>query len=206
MGVDNFEICLKNGGVYQAGQVIEGVIKLKISDEPFKISKGLKINVDGSGYYRVQSVTSRDTRRYGLEEYITETLYLLNEGDQEIPVGDQEFPFAYQLPLNLPSSLETTSSLGIPLNLPSSLKTISFVGIETVIRYSITATMPRTLLKDLKHEIQFSVIGKMIGFIQFHLPPPNLKSRKRALVGPLFRTSAMPNDRIFLGDSEIKEG
>merc|ERR1712150_432619 len=76
--------------------------------------------------------------------YINQTLYLLNDGDQEIPEGDQEFPFAYQLPSNLPSSLETQSF---------------HVSKQTYLRYSIKATIDRTLLKDLERVLEFSVIG-----------------------------------------------
>ena len=153
MGVDNFEICLTNGEIFQAGQVIKGHVKLKISNGPFKISKGLKLCVEGRCCYRYGgdgSGGAGTAGKAGEEMYINQTLYLLNEGDQEIPEGGQEFPFAYQLPSNLPSSLETQSF---------------HVSKQTYLRYSIKATIDRTLLKDLERVLEFSVIGKMIRFI-----------------------------------------
>ncbi|KAH9523032.1 Arrestin domain-containing protein 3 [Bulinus truncatus] len=115
-----FEICFKNiTGVYYSGQVVEGFITVELN-QPMKM-RGIRMNFKGEA--NVSWTETRETgdgdNRTTVHDSYTATEKYFNEESlifgiwpkqgsttQELCPGRHTFPFAFQLPLNLPSSFE----------------------------------------------------------------------------------------------------
>ncbi|XP_063240926.1 arrestin domain-containing protein 3-like [Bacillus rossius redtenbacheri] len=145
MGINDFKITLAtNGrGVYYSGETLTGEVALSL-DAPKSVNL-VYVTVRGAAYVSWResrkSGKKRRTVHYSAEEIFFDcqiTLFGNGTTSIEIPAGEQEFPFRFMLPENLPPSFE---------------------GLYGSIRYTIKATLDRPWRFNQDTKLAFSVIS-----------------------------------------------
>ena len=98
-----FDINIQRGGEYYTGQLVEGNVKIELSQP--KMIKQLKTVFSGQASAKC-SPLSRVTRELLFDDMM---IRLVHTGDcsTEIPAGRHRYPFTFQLPPNIPSSFES---------------------------------------------------------------------------------------------------
>eukprot|EP00092_Neocalanus_flemingeri_P026417 GFUD01028635.1.p1 GENE.GFUD01028635.1~~GFUD01028635.1.p1 ORF type:complete len:421 (+),score=80.89 GFUD01028635.1:75-1265(+) len=130
----------KPSGVYFGGDVITGTVSLGL-DGNGKKARGVHLTLKGKSKVHWTTRSNKKTRHHRSEEnYVNDRSYVIGDGSNEMQIeaGDHEFPFQFQLPLNIPSS---------------------FAGKYGKIVYNITAVVDRPWRFDHETVAFFTVVG-----------------------------------------------
>lgn len=149
---NSLRVCLENETkTFYPGQIINGFIEIKIENPIKKTVKGLTLLIEGKCVTEwmdssEQSSSSSNNNNHshtyrGEEIFINYTKHMFGNKIEDQPTFsapcEYKFPFTYQLPLNLPYSIEADLAH---------------------IRFSIKAKLEIAWGFDMGHEIQFQVI------------------------------------------------
>lgn len=108
MGLLYFEIKLENNpsGVYFGGDVVQGKMLFGLEGSAKK-ARGVRVEIKGKSEVRWTSGSGDNKKTYqDTETYIDERQYVIGDSSNEmhIAAGDYEYPFQFQLPVEIPSS------------------------------------------------------------------------------------------------------
>ncbi|XP_042871648.1 arrestin domain-containing protein 3-like [Penaeus japonicus] len=107
MGFETFTVVLEpEQPVYFSGQVVQGYVRIANQSSV----TCTKITVTAKGIAKVSWTEKRGKTSHSYcssEEYFRETLTVWSEMDETFPAGDHRFPFAFEIPQDVPSSFES---------------------------------------------------------------------------------------------------
>ncbi|XP_037804069.1 arrestin domain-containing protein 17-like [Penaeus monodon] len=109
MGFDEFTVVIEpHQPVYFSEQVVQGYVKIT-AEEPVSC-RAIYLTAKGTGKVSWSEKRGKSRVTYSAyEEYFREshTIWSGADMDEEFPVGEHKFPFAFQIPKDIPSSFET---------------------------------------------------------------------------------------------------
>ncbi|XP_047481729.1 arrestin domain-containing protein 17-like [Penaeus chinensis] len=109
MGFGDFTVVIEpHQPVYFSEQVVQGYVKV-VLEEPVPC-RGIKVTCKGVGKVSWSEKRGKTRVTYSAsEEYFRETLDIWSgdDTDETFPAGEHTFPFAFQIPKDIPSSFES---------------------------------------------------------------------------------------------------
>lgn len=104
--IPNIAIEFTSGNIFIAGQLVRGQVRCLFYDDPILIN--IEMNYQGQGKILGNQAEEDEFASTRCEEYLNKSLYLFDTGSEPTNMmrGRYAYPFSFQLPESIPSSIE----------------------------------------------------------------------------------------------------